>query len=61
MVLPGQIRSSWKETWRKICPSDTLYTTNPTRTGVGMKPSLRCDRPATSSLSHETVHFVIET
>lgn len=61
MVLTGQIRSSSRKTWRKSCSSDTLYTINPTRNGLGAKPCLHGDRPATNSTRHGTANFVIET
>jgi hypothetical protein len=35
-------------TQRKICPSDTLPLTNPTRTGLGLNPSLHSKRPVTN-------------
>ena len=39
---------------KKICPSATLSTTNPTRTGPVSNPGLRGQTPATKSLSHGT-------
>jgi hypothetical protein len=41
-------------TRRKICPSATLSTTNPTWTDPGSNPGLRSGRPATNRLSHGT-------
>jgi hypothetical protein len=43
-----------RRTLRKTCPSDTLSTTNPTRSGPGANRSLRGERPATNRLSHST-------
>jgi hypothetical protein len=47
MILTGENRRSRRNT----CPSTTLSTTNPTRTGVGLDPGLRGDRPAANRLS----------
>jgi hypothetical protein len=38
----------------KICPSATLFTTNPTWTDSGSKPGLCGEKPATNRLSHGT-------
>jgi hypothetical protein len=43
----------------KTCPSATLSTTNPTRTGPGSKPNLRGKRPAINCLSHGEVAPII--
>jgi len=48
MILTGENRSSW----RKPFPSANLSTTNPTRTGLGLKPELRGETPATNRLRH---------
>jgi hypothetical protein len=50
MKLTGENRS----TRGKICPSDTLSTTNPTWTDPGSNPDLRSGRPAANRLSHDT-------
>jgi hypothetical protein len=44
---------NWR-TRRKICPSATLSTANPTWTDLG----LRCERPVTNCLSHGTAIIV---
>ena len=46
-------------TGRKICPNLTLFATNPTQTGLGSKPSLRSDRPATERLSHGMAYIPV--
>jgi hypothetical protein len=38
-------------TWRKICPSDTLSTINPTYTGLGSNPGPRGGKPSILTLS----------
>lgn len=43
MTLTGKPRIS-----EKTCPSPTLSTTNPTRTGLSSNPVLRCERPVTN-------------
>jgi hypothetical protein len=48
MILTGEHRSSW----RKHFPSANLSTTNPTRKGLGLKPELRGETPATDDPSH---------
>jgi hypothetical protein len=50
MMLTEEKRSTGRET----CNSATLSTKNPTLTGLGLNPSLRCERPATNRLSHGT-------
>jgi hypothetical protein len=50
MILAGECRRTRRET----CPSSTLSTTNPTRTGSGANPGLRGKTPATNSLGHGT-------
>ena len=47
MVLSGENQN----TWRKTCLSATLYTTNPTWIGLGLKLNLCGDRPTTYCLS----------
>jgi hypothetical protein len=47
MILAGENRSTGRET----CPSDTLSTTNPTRTSLEWSPGLRIERQATKRLS----------
>jgi hypothetical protein len=42
----------------KTCPSATLSTTNPTQTDSSAKPGLRCERPSTNRLSHDTTSFL---
>jgi hypothetical protein len=49
-ILTGENR----RTRRKICPSATLSTTNPTWIDPGANPGLRGERPATNDLSHGT-------
>jgi hypothetical protein len=39
---------------RKISPSTTVSTTNPTLTGLKWNPDIRSQRPATKRLSHGT-------
>jgi len=41
------IERAARRTLGEICPIATLSTTNLTRTGLGSKPSLYCQRPAT--------------
>jgi hypothetical protein len=53
-ILTGENR----RTRRKICPSATLSTTNPTWIDLGANPVFRGDRPATNDLSHGTAHYV---
>jgi hypothetical protein len=48
MIVTGEHKSSW----RKPFPSANLSTTNPKRTGLGLKPELHCETPATNRLSH---------
>ena len=43
-------RGKNQRSWRKPSSISTLCTTNPTRTGLGRKPGLRGDRPATSQV-----------
>jgi len=58
-VKEGMILEHWcnntdrgnRSTRRKICPSVTLCITIPTRTGLGLRPDLRGERPATDRLS----------
>jgi hypothetical protein len=50
MILAGENRI----TRRKICPSATLSTTNPTWIDPGANPVLRGGTPATNHLSHGT-------
>jgi hypothetical protein len=50
MILTGENR----RTRRKICPSATLSTTNPTRVDPGANLGLRGERSATNRLSHST-------
>jgi hypothetical protein len=50
MMLTGKNRS----TWRKTCPTATLFTTNPTSTELGSNPALRVERPAATPMSHCT-------
>jgi hypothetical protein len=56
MILTGENR----RTWRKTCPSATLYTTNPTWIDPGANPGLRGERPATNDLSHGTVLMLLD-
>jgi hypothetical protein len=51
MILPGENR----RTRRKVCPSATFSTTNPT----WIDPGLRGERPATNRLSHGTVSMMM--
>ena len=47
----------------KICPSVSWFTTNPTRTGMGLNPNLRHKRPATNRpncYGHILLSFVKE-
>ena len=53
MILRDENRS----TRRKICPSATLSTTNPTWTGLGVNPGLRGERPTTNRLGHRLFSF----
>jgi hypothetical protein len=55
MILTGENR----RTQRKICPSATLSTTNPTWIDPGANPGLRGERPVTDDLSRGTAHDVI--
>jgi hypothetical protein len=48
IILTGENR----RTRRKICPSATLFTTNPTRTDSETNPEHRVERQATNLLSH---------
>lgn len=51
-----------KEKWntrRKNCPSATISTTNPTRTGLGSNPGLCSDRTATNRLNHSTALQIV--
>lgn len=41
-----------RSTMRKLCPSPTLYTLNPTLNGLGLNPDFCSDRPVTIHLSH---------
>jgi hypothetical protein len=50
MILTGGNR----RTWRKTCPSATLFTINPTWTDPGTNLGLRSQRLATNCLSHST-------
>jgi hypothetical protein len=43
-----------RRTRRKICPSATLATTNPTWIDPGANPGLHGEKPATNDLSHGT-------
>jgi hypothetical protein len=43
-----------QSTWRKICPTTTLYTINFTRTDMGTNPGLRGKTSPTNRLSHGT-------
>ena len=45
-MLTGENRS----TLRKSCPIASFSAINLTRTGLGSKPSLHCDTPATKPL-----------
>jgi hypothetical protein len=47
MVLTAESRT----TWREVCPSSTLSTTNLTGTDLRFNPELRDDRLATNHLS----------
>jgi hypothetical protein len=53
---------TWKNwrTRRKICPSTTLSTTNPTWSYPGGNSGLHGERPATNRLNHGTVIFKIK-
>jgi hypothetical protein len=55
MKLTGENRS----TRGKTCPSATLSTKNPTRTGPGSNPGFRGGRPATKRLSHVTTFWEV--
>jgi hypothetical protein len=57
MILTGENRS----TRRRTCRSATSSTTNPMRTGVGLKPDIRDDMPVTNHLSHGTAPCVYVT
>jgi hypothetical protein len=39
---------------RKTCPIATLFSTNPTWTGVGSNAGLRGEEPGTDRVSHNT-------
>jgi hypothetical protein len=54
LILTGESRSAR----RRTCPSDTLSTTNPTRYGVGLKRSMRFERPAYNHLTVVTMSWV---
>jgi hypothetical protein len=47
-----------RNTRRKICPTATLSTTNPTWTDPGSNPGLRGERPVTNRLSHGRGFFL---
>jgi len=51
MIMTGKTRS----TRRKICPSATLSTTNPTITGT--KTLIRCEWSATNRTIYVTAHI----
>jgi hypothetical protein len=40
-----------RSTLEKMCPSETLFATNPTWTGPGSNPGLRGGWPATNRLA----------
>jgi hypothetical protein len=48
MILTGENQ----RTWRKICPSATLSTTNPIWIDTGMNLGLHGERPLTNHLNH---------
>jgi hypothetical protein len=54
----GMLYEYWQgkaeELGENICPSVTLYTTNPTWIEPGANPGLGGERPATNDLSDET-------
>ena len=50
MILKGKKRSTRRRTGR----SATLSATKLMRIGLGSKPGLRCEKPATNSLSYNT-------
>ena len=54
MILTGENRSTGEKT---VPVSVTTYTTNLTRTGLGLKHGFRSERAATDSLSHEFEAF----
>jgi hypothetical protein len=55
MILTGETRS----TWRKTYPSATLFTADPTWTGLGSNPRLRVERPATNHRTHGTARHAV--
>lgn len=48
-----------RRTRRKVCPNDTLSTTNPTLTGLRSNPGTRGDRTAADRLSYGTASTFI--
>jgi hypothetical protein len=54
MIFTGENR----RTRRKICPSVTLSTTNPTWTDPGTNRGVRGEWPVTNCLSHGTAKLV---
>jgi hypothetical protein len=57
MILTGENR----RTQRKICPSATLSTTNPTWVDLGFNPGLCGERPVTSANSLNVNTFITFT
>jgi hypothetical protein len=58
MIMENWQNSTDRETKglkTETCPSSTLSTTNPTRTGLGSSPGFHNDRKA---LTHSHKHFV---
>jgi hypothetical protein len=53
IVLTGLTRRTRRQMW----PSDTLSTTKPTWTDLGLKANLLGERPVTNCLSHGTAVF----
>ena len=42
----------------KTCPTATLFTTNPTWTGMGLHLGLHSERPASNRLSRDTTSSI---
>ena len=50
-VLRMDNRSTWS---KETCPTGNLSTKNPTRSGLGLSPDLRDEKPETNRLGHCT-------
>ena len=58
-IVDGMTLTQNRSTRTGTCPSSTLSTKNPTWIGMKPNPDLRSVRPATSRMSHGTVHLLL--